>query len=254
MAAHYRHYFRKMFPAAINVYIVNNSKYLELNSDIDQRISTILSVICKYLPTVYFVNKDTDACVTATSNIMAEKSPDQYTFVVSRNVYSYQIPNITGMTSVIRPGRNPKLITSSNAIQLWSKSKTDVSYFNSGLLPLIMAMNKCPELGITTVANFNTACKAIKAAISNNILLNGYNTPNKIYVVKGLIKEEIYNRWLICDLYNNTIEYESLPSTLYDMSTWRIKKHCDFNEISRIIDERINSDPEHILNYIYLVE
>ena len=257
MAAHYRHYFRKTFGCSVDVYIINGRRWINLDHYLDftflQKAFNIINIICKYLPTVYYIEENEDACVIAASTASMEHLSSD-AFIVSRNVLSYQLPFMGLNKEVLRPGRQPKIITFNNALQLWSKSKTNISDLKSGLLPLVMAMNKCPELGLPTLANLSTVVKGIRAAIANKIFLNGYNTPSDIYVTKGIITQKVFSRWMLCDLTTMTSAYELSPSNLYAEATWKIKKHCDFGIISKMIDDKINSDPENILNYVYLVD
>jgi len=261
-AAHYRHYFRKRFNKNVRVFLVDSqdgtvgSLFTVVNNNNMAYSDKFIDTVCRYFPDVFYIKKDNFNASSVILSTMKKYGGNPFevvSIVLSNDIYSYQFPIFNQNTYTLKIGQTKtKLITSFNAIYEWSSSKSQISDLNQGLLPLVMALNKCPELNMTCIANFKTAISKIRSMIASNVILNGHNTPNSILVQKGYITDLEYNRWRLTDLNTQADVYHHSMVSMDD--TWLIKKTCDMAMFASMIDRSINSNPDTILNYVYLIE
>ena len=261
-AAHYRHYFRKKFNKPVRVFIVDaqndatgslftivNNKNLTYSYD-------FIETMCKYFPDIFYIRKinfNASTIILTTIKKYGGNPSSTTSIVMSNDIYSYQFPVLNMNTFTIKISRTKvKMVTQFNAIYEWNPRNTPTAELSQSLLPLIMALNKCEELNMPCLANFKAVIARLKTLIANSAILNGYNTPNDMLVQKGLISEDEYNRWRLADLNVQTGLYSYSMQCLDD--SWRIKKSCDFQVLASTIDQTINSNPDTILNYAYLLE
>lgn len=257
LAAHYRHFFRHYMSTESRVFIVNGLPSSNSIASIENNQSPILFELMKnlvpYFPCTYYINKRYNACAIIGTMIQQETMKYNHSaFVVSTDVYSYQLPIIYQNTFILRPSLQPRIV-SYNTIYtyMYPRNKSvDMTQLNPGLLPLIMAYYKCPELDLDMVNNFKSTIKIIKDKISTGKLLNGYNSIN--ISLSGENNIGIRKRIMLCDLMTLIKSYEYSYDNLD--ASWRIYKQCDVQTLSTAIDSKINIDPEHILNYIFLLD
>lgn len=261
MTAHYRHYFRKVFGSQVRVFLINSKKnenynlYQHLNNQSNTNIFRIVKVLAPYFPSIYYIDREEFNASVIIYDIINRYSANNVSFIVSNDIYSYQLPALCRNCFVLRPSINPKLITYNNVIDSWygrKNSSISVSDLNPALLPLVMAMNKCSELNLPTKQNMKNTLNIIRQLISSSQILNGYNTPLKLLIFKDDIDVDIYNRWILCDLVTQSREYSN--SLFACDESWMISKKCNFNELAYIIDTNFNYDAENILNFIYLLD
>lgn len=259
MAAHYRHYFKSRYNIDTTVYIINNLSndkqnniFEQLNSK-NQDMFQIIKKIVPYFPLVYYIEKNIYNSTSIILNLIKTQSiPKNHTaFVISTDIYSYQIPAFIPLSILLRPSLNPKFITNNNVIDTMyprKSTKLITSDLNPALLPVIMAYHKCPDLGLVMINNFKKTITIIRNKIINNQILNGYNSPN-IFKKES---EEIFKRICLCDLIVITKLYESSYEAL--IQNWTISKQCDYNTLANILDKLFNRDIDNLLNYLYLLE
>lgn len=258
MAAHYRHFFRNLLKTQVRVFLVNSRENLignicELqNMKTNKETFKLLEVLCKYLPDIYYIYREN---INASSIIQYIISPSYNTassLVISNDVYAYQLPALNIRCYMLRLGIKHKyFVTNYNAIDMLFNNTTQSSDLNSSLIPVIMAFNKCKELNIPLLYSYKKALNAVRELIAKGYLFQGYNTPypkfDELVGISGLAA-----RWSICDLTTKAIAYTNSFDVLDE--TWMIKKNCDLTELAASLDTKFNSDPDNILNYIYLLE
>ena len=259
MAAHYRHYFRKKFGSEIRVFIVNSNKnenynlYQSLNNQNSDSMFKIIKVLAPYFHNVYYLSREGFNATSIIYDIINRNPNNHVHFIISNDIYSYQLTALCNNCFVLRPSTNPKLVTYFNSIESWysRKSSIDVSDLHPALLSLIMALNKCPELNIPTLYNMKNTLYTIRQMINSSYILNGYNTPIDLVMFKNN-DIDVFNRWNLCDLVTQSREYSN--SLFACDESWMISKKCDFKELSHIIDKNFNYDADNILNFIYLLD
>lgn len=254
LAGHYRHYFSRR---GINnrVYLVNglnnnNTIVSKLNAE-NKHLFAIVQKLVQYFPLVYYIEKDYNSSAIIMGLIQSETIPHSHnSFIISNDVYSYQIPALVPSAFLLRPSTNTKLITTNTAIDSMYPRKGSIvtSDLSSALLPVIMAYHKCPELGMQMLNNFKTTINIIRDKIANNKILNNYNSP----IMFKNESEEILNRLYLSDLMSITRTYINSYEAL--INSWKVYKPYDISVLANALDNLFNTDEENILNYIFLLE
>ena len=254
LAGHYRHYFSKR---GINnrVYLVNglnnsNTIVSKLNAE-NKHLFAIVQKLVQYFPLVYYIEKDYNSSAIIMGLIQSETTPHNHnSFIISNDVYSYQIPALIPSAFLLRPSTNTKLVTSNTVIDSMYPRKGSIvtSDLSSALLPVIMAYHKCPELGMQMINNFKTTINIIRDKIANNKILNNYNSP----IMFKNESEEILNRLYLSDLMSITRTYVNSYEAL--INSWKVYKPYDISVLANALDNLFNKDEENILNYIFLLE
>ena len=254
LAGHYRHYFSRR---GINnrVYLVNglnnnNTIVSKLNAE-NKHLFAIVQKLVQYFPLVYYIEKDYNSSAIIMGLIQSETIPYSHnSFIISNDVYSYQIPALVPSAFLLRPSTNTKLITTNTVIDSMYPRKGSIvtSDLSSALLPVIMAYHKCPELGMQMLNNFKTTINIIRDKIANNKILNNYNSP----IMFKNESEEILNRLYLSDLMSITRTYINSYEAL--INSWKVYKPYDVSVLANALDNLFNTDEENILNYIFLLE
>lgn len=253
LAGHYRHYFSRR---GINnrVYLVNglnnNTIVSKLNAE-NKHLFAIVQKLVQYFPLVYYIEKDYNSSAIIMGLIQSETIPHSHnSFIISNDVYSYQIPALVPSAFLLRPSTNTKLITTNTVIDSMYPRKGSIvtSDLSSALLPVIMAYHKCPELGMQMLNNFKTTINIIRDKIANNKILNNYNSP----IMFKNESEEILNRLYLSDLMSITRTYINSYEAL--INSWKVYKPYDISVLANALDNLFNTDEENILNYIFLLE
>lgn len=258
MAAHYRHFFRNALKKNVCVYLVNSRSTIDGNIAVMQNhvneisIYNLVEVLCKYIPGLYYIHRTRiNACAIIYSLIKDNTLNDSH-LIISNDVYANQLPTLFNNTIVLRVGSKHKYFVTVNTAIYGCFKNTTTTDLPPTLIPIIMAFNKCADLGITLMYPYKTALKKVKELTDSNTIYLGYNTmtPN-VDDKKGFFKG-FYSRWKVCDLVQVAQEYINSPDILD--TTWQVKRQCDFRELASIIDEKINSFPDNVINYIFLLE
>ena len=255
MCAHYRHFFRKRLGTDVRVFIVNSSYNLsgniceQYNSNRDI-LSSMINLI-KYFSNIYYIYRENINASAIIYSLIKTESVNKAKFVLSRDIYAYQLAPLFDKCIVFRPGYRYSFVTANNAIDCQFKNTTSSSDLSPLLIPVIMAYNKCTELGLPLVKSYKTALNGVRDMIKRGLIIQGYNTPTML--LDDAVRISGFGaRWSICDLVTHGINYMYSPLVLDE--TWKVKRACDLRELASALDEKFNSDPDNILNYIYLLE
>lgn len=257
LAAHYRHFFKSRYGVNTRIFMVNSVQntskniFEQVNAS-NRDMFTIVKKITPYFPLTYYIDKQNYSASAIIMNLLqTETLPKKFaSLVVSNDIYGYQIPAYVPNTFLIRPSTNTKFITINNVIDSMypRKGSTVTSDLNPGLLPVIMAYHKCPELGMEMLNNFKTTISIIRDKISKNQILNGYNSP----IMFKNESEDIFRRVYLSDLMTLTKAYSNSYETL--VNNWKIYKACDYNALINILDTKINTDVDNLFNYLFLLD
>lgn len=255
LAGHYRHYFMKH---GINsrIYLINGSNNIttivsKINNDNKKKMFNIVQKTVQYFPLTYYIEKEYNSSAIIMSLIESDTMLRSHSaFIVSNDIYSYQIPSIYPIAFLLRPSTNTKLVTSNNVIDAMypRKGNTITSDISSALLPIIMAYHKCPELGMTMINNFKTTIDIIRNKINTNQILNAYNSP----IMFKNESEEILNRIYLSDLVTITKTYTNSYESL--INNWKIYKPYNTIVLTNVLDNTFNKDANNLFNYIFLLE
>lgn len=259
MAAHYRHYFRKRLGTQVRVFLVNSKKNLTGNICEIQNIQNtdmfnIVERLVIYFPDIYYIYRDGfNASSVMCETIMHNQVPAK--FIISRDVYSYQMPSLFDKCFVLRPSsKTLRLITANNAIDMYFRKSTPSGDLSPSLIPIIMALNKCPELNLPLLYPYKTALNYVRDWVAKGIISQRYEAPNpaieQIAIKQGV--KSFINRWDYCDLASQSYDYIYSPYVLDE--TWMVKHKCDLAELAASLDSVFNVDPDNILNYVYLLD
>lgn len=251
MAGHYRHYFaKKGIPS--RVYLISST--MELSTVYNSNgldIFGLINTVCKYFPLTYYISKSSNASAVILSMLQTETVPNNHkALVISNDIYAYQIPAFIPQVTLLRTtSKNPKFISYPFVMDSMFPKKGNVSsVLQPQIIPVIMAYNKCPELGLTLLNDFKKTIKIVTDLINKSKIINGYNSPS----VFSTISPDIMERVSICDLYTKMLVYNNSYEAL--LSTWRTKKFVDPITLASILDTKINIDPDNLLNYVYIGE
>jgi hypothetical protein len=259
MAAHYRHFFRNLLKMPVRVFLVNSVNNFNLTGNIcmdynyknTRDIFNTIEVLCKYLPDIYYVFRNSDFNATAIIYSLIKENNQDSSLVISNDIYAYQIPALVQRAYLLRTSiKGKSLLTYNNVVYGQFKNVTQFT-LSPKLIPVLMALNKCDALGLKLILPYKTAINNIKLLVDKGIICNGYNPPNAIIEDKLKILG-LTGRWCLSDLTTQAFKYMTSPAILDE--TWKVKKACDLNELASILDNRFNNDPENILNYIFLLE
>lgn len=223
MAAHYRAFFNTRLGVNTKIFIVssfNNYKYLnainpQYKSKIEitgekleyflQNIST-LSVLCPYLPNIYFKHYDYATSAAAIRDIMGfnvkigNKNPN---VIITKDILNYQLVNFKPVrTVVLRPKKSldddqstsidtSYVINKHNLLHILimergKKSKLNqeemrqryqkIGEINPELFSILLSIIGCPEYGYRSVLHTRIAIDVLhKIVVEDQMLLNQYN-------------------------------------------------------------------------------
>lgn len=258
MAAHYRHFFRNLLKMPVRVFLVNSKNNYDLTGNIcrdynyksTKDIFNLIDVLCRYFPDIYYIYRE-EANATAIIYCLIKENNQDSSFVISNDIYSYQLPALIQRTYLLRvSAKSKKLLTYNTVVDGQFKNTTQFT-LSPKLIPLLMAFNKCDAIGLKLLFPYKTAINHIKMLVDKGMICNGYNMPS-LLIEEKLKVFGLTGRWTLSDLTTQAISYMTSPSILDD--TWKIKKACDLNELASALDSKFNNDPDNILNYIFLLE
>ena len=256
LAAHYRHFFRYIGVDS-RIYLVNGTPYTDNiysieNANHKRDMFEIVSKLAPYFPCVYYIDKPFLGSAMIYNLIQTNTHMMNHSaFVISNDIYSYQLPANLQNTFLLRPSHSTKLITYNNVLlSMFPRNKSvDLTQLSPGLIPVILGYHKCPELGLEMINTLKNTVSIIQTNISKGKMLNGYNSLNIFNLFET---PNITERIAICDLPHFASIFECSFDNL-DVS-WKISKQCDVQTLSSIIDSKINTDPYHLLNYMFLLD
>ena len=164
--------------------IKEKRNYDKINSVVQSQLDMI-KILCAYIYNVYYVRKSTDFCMFTYDNIC--KNASTPSVILTKSKYAYQIPALCKNAFLLRPkkikGQDVSFaITSSNVLFAYcNKINSDntllrLKDINPKLLSLIISLNGLPSKKLLTMVNITTAIGRVYKAITENKIINGYNT------------------------------------------------------------------------------
>lgn len=210
MCAHYRSFFKTRFGVHARIYIVMSSMITPLNTkfvlgysnrpatvydnntlDIFNKAVDLISLLCKYINDVYFIQTPHEAAVGIIECIDAVASQNP-TIILTKDIYDYQLVNVPN-TIILRPSKANNIdasyiIDGSNVIDAYiqkRKVKQIQHNVNSGLYSFVLSTTRLPERNVKALKSVPSVIKALNIAIDNKLIINGYNT-DVGYLVKIL--------------------------------------------------------------------
>lgn len=224
LAAHIRQYFWKRQYCATRIYLVygeditlnhkqfyqsfGETKYKE-TMDFPRKHQIVTSqlemvkILAAYIPEVYFVRRATNFSMFVYNDLMVnDKNNTISSVIITKDKYAYQLPALFPKAKIFRPKKSKGAdcsycITGQHIFRHFFKNITaqaTIERFNlmhPGLLSLMITLTGLPSYNFTTLMNASTASKFIVDAISNNRIINGYNSDID-FVYNALIGLEKY--------------------------------------------------------------
>lgn len=207
LVAHIREYFRSRHRAYTRIFLVygdcstinhrqfyisfgdNDNKkmfnYEETNKLIEDQLK-LIQILCAYIYDVYYVRRSTDFSMFTYDTILGT-NPTQPNVLITKSKYAYQIPALCNNAVIYRPKKllnedASYYIDSSNCIMTYfNKTKKQetiakLNSINSSLLSVLISLTGLPEKRLVTLLNITTATNRLYNLISENKIINGYNS------------------------------------------------------------------------------
>lgn len=205
LAAHLRNYFWTRHRLSTRIFLVygactssNHKQFYPTFGDdkfrqtVNYRKNDILvlsqlklaKLLVGYINDVYFISKSINFSIISYDNII--KNPRTPAILITKSKYAYQIPSLLNNVVIFRPKKSDGkdvsyAVTKSNVYyKFFSKASQDtilaMQNLNPSLLSLIIAMNGLSSYNMNSIININTAIKMLNNAISNNKIVNDYNS------------------------------------------------------------------------------
>ena len=164
--------------------------YDKINSIIESQLEMV-KILCAYIYGVYFVRKATDFSMFVYDNIT--KNIAKPSVMLSKSRYVYQIPAMCENAFLFRPkkynGEDISFaVAHENVLFQYCNKLNNPKIFeqlkiiNPKLLSLIMTLNGLPSKKLLTMVNITTAVGRIYKAITENKIINDYNSDiNYVY-------------------------------------------------------------------------
>ena len=164
--------------------ICDTRDYEKVNSIVESQLDMI-KLLCAYIYGVYFVRKSTDFSMFVYDNIL--KNPNMPAIVISKSRYAYQIPAMCENAFLFRPkkynGEDVSFGVTHDSVLFQfcnklnnNKTLEQLRVINPKLLSLIISLNGLPSKKLLTMVNITTAIGRVYKAITENKIINGYNT------------------------------------------------------------------------------
>lgn len=275
MCAHYREGFRK-FGVEISIYIIfssntsstlnekfipkYNSRMKNIISNSDQLNNIIktncnlLSILCPYLPNIYFIPGTYEIGAIIASLIKLTSLPN---IIISKDPYLLQLVTYPN-TVILRPLKNQGDKSYSiyhNAISsnFWERYSyiRKINTINTAISPTLISMvntlSRMPERSIYSIFSIPTTFKIINDMISNHIINNDYTVINTniINYIESLFNGEKYGflefRFKAIDLEFQKNVYEN--SSEYKIALSNIKDYNDSGGLNVILNQYFNETP-----------
>lgn len=205
-----------------------NKTYEFINSQLE-----LVKILCGYINDAYYIRKSSTFAMFAFNNIM--KFYTTPSIVISKDKYNYQIPAMLNNAVIFRPkkynGEDTSYFINANTLYqaMFNKVKRDktINYLNSinpKLLSVLLTLTGLPEYNIDRVFNITTAINKVYNAVSNNTILNGYNSDivriyNSLSIDDTINYQTFENRFNAIDITVQhrlyTTSAESLDFTWY---------------------------------------
>lgn len=271
LVAHLRGYYRRTHAVETKIYLIYgatnsssqdklifggyNRKGIQIiseNPKINKSISEVfnqLDILCKYIEEVYFIRvNEFDTATVIFDRILKEESenPNIPNIVITKSLYSYQIPAYTINTRIFRPYKskgidNSYIINKSNCIyryffdrtnnsQLTEEHDTIISKLNPEIINLVMTLAGIRTRGVRPILNITSSLRELDKMIDNHIIINGYNSiidyPINIYRMNPTMVEnkiEIISRFKGIDLrlqhilFTQSVYFQTIQQSIIDL-------------------------------------
>ena len=224
LAAHIRQYFWKRQYCTTRIYLVygedtslNHRQFYQSFGDTKYRetidfprkhqiVSSqleMVKILAAYIPEVYFVKRTTNFAMFVYNDLVVnDKNNTIAPVVITKSKYAYQLPSIFPKVKIFRPkkskdGDSSYVITSRTVFRHFFKNinaQTTLERFNvlhPALLSLMITLTGLPSYNFNTLMNATMASKLVIDAISNNRIINNYNSDID-YVYNSLIGIDKY--------------------------------------------------------------
>lgn len=215
-------YYNNMMYPGYNVSMAMTIKNNRLKYDMINHNFNLLKLLCPYLPDIFFINRSEEVGVII-YDLMSkyDLNNEKAHIILTKDVYNYQLVTLKPNTIILRPKKNKgedlSYYISINNVLEYYLSKRNVKkrsdMLSPNLLSLIMAMNNLPERNIDTMLNITKTINYLEEMISNNLMINGYNT-DILYIGNHICKNEIgfssmilNNRFKAIDIVSQQLLY-----------------------------------------------
>ena len=204
LAAHYRSFFWTRYRTMTRIFLVygnynatdNHRKFyplfgdssIQMMNNFDKINDSIISqlqmvkFICGYINDVYYIGSNYDFSLFTYNNICIDPIPS---ILITKSKYAYQIPALTDAV-IYRPKKfggddNSYLVTSANVITSYFKitresSNEKIQRISPSLLSALITLSGMPSRKLMKLFSSTTAINKIYNAVSNNRIINNYNS------------------------------------------------------------------------------
>lgn len=271
LVAHLRGYYKRTHAVETKIYLVYgatnsstqnklifggyNRKGIEIisnNPNINKSISEVfnhLEILCKYIEEVYFIRvNEFDTATIIFDRILKEESnnPNIPNIVITKSLYSYQIPAYTMNTRIFRPYKskgidNSYIVNKSNCIykyffdrsrtgQLTMELDTIIKKLNPEIINLLMTLAGIRTRGVKPILNITSSLRELEKMIDNHLIINGYNSiidyPIDVYRMNPVMltnKVEIMTRFKGLDLriqhmmFTQSVYFQTIQQSIIDL-------------------------------------
>lgn len=222
------------------------------NPAINKSISEVfeqLEMLCKYIEEVYFIRvNEFETSVAIFDRILKEEAKDISVpnIVITKALYAYQIPAYTQNTRIYRPLKSKGedrsyVINKSNCLYAYffdrgsNANLTEdldviLKQLSPELINVLMTLAGIRTRGLRPLANINISIKEIYKLVSNNLIINGYNSmidyPTNVYPMDHSMvdhKTEIIGRYKGIDLitqhmlFSQSIHAQAIEQYVIDL-------------------------------------
>lgn len=249
LCAHYKSFFLRGYNVSSNIFLIHSNKKFNYNKKFIQEYSyygldiednnivsgnlELLSIICDYIPNVYFIETDEEICVTIKDILLENGLAGIPTVLLTKDPYNFQAVYAIDedAVSVFVPVKYKGSDTSYlvNAINIYERyyhtrqCKYD-HHVSDGISPclygLLLSLTKVPERNIKALMGTNKALTFIRNRIEKFIIPNCYISPvpdaMTFDIFEGIMEGsvisgfEVRNRLFAIDVYN---EYKTLKTS-----------------------------------------
>lgn len=211
----------------------------------------MIKILCGYIYRCYYVRRTTDFSMFTYDNIL--KNPNIPSIIITKSKYSYQIPAMCENAFIYRPKKFKQqdlsiAITHGNVLFAYNnkinreKTIEQLKFINPKLLSLIMALTGLSSKKLLTLLNTTTAVGRVYKAITENKIINDYNTDID-YVYNAL---ELFSS---IDQVNFKYRFNAVD-LVYQ---WRLYSNmAEYNDVSWFIDLKDRRGMHEIANKYFI--
>lgn len=272
MGIHYKEFFWTRYSVKANIFFIYSKncnsinkifihKYNEafelsynIKKDITDMINfnlDLLRTLIDYLPNMYFIDTEYEVGVIIHDLISKDIQSRLGHLVITKDQYNYQLINSNNQSIILRPKRtgghyyiNKEYVF--NTIQIERNNTQYTTFLSPEFLSTIYAFSGIKDRWVTKYMNMNTIIKILEKAISNRLILNGYNS-DPLYLYKQIDKnfkigeDRFVNRFKGIDIRFQHMIYTQSPEKILNDS--KIKDKYDPETMKRINEEYFEFNP-----------